>query len=156
MSRRGGTHKFLPVLVLLALVVFVTIKAPHVHQSTTENAGGNLPTASAPAGSLSLITEPAAGVTPVLNLINTAKHSVDLVMYELEDPGIEQALVTAQSRGVKVRVLLNGGYYGKPEAIQPNQTAYNYLQNHHVPVHWTPKYFALTHQKTLVIDGSTG
>ena len=70
---------------------------------------------------------------------------------------MEQALVDAKSRGVAVRVLLNEGYYGTqtgdygaPEPI--NQPAYEYLQSHGVAVKWTPVYFALTHQKTLVVD----
>lgn len=95
-------------------------------------------------------------MAPVLNLINNAKSSVNLVMYELEDSRVEQALAGAESRGVNVRVLLNEGYYGKPDKTNPNQNAYDYLQTHHVPVRWTPSYFALTHQKTLVVDGKTG
>lgn len=75
-------------------------------------------------------------------------------MYELEDNQVEMALANAESRDVAVRVLLNGGYYGKPDKTNPNQDAYEYLQAHHVPVHWTPSYFALTHQKTLTVDGN--
>jgi cardiolipin synthase len=107
----------------------------------------------APSGSLSLITEPDAGVQPVLNEINGASKSVDLVMYQLEDAQVEQALVNDQNRGVQVRVLLNQGYYGQQSS--DNEAAYNFLQGNHVSVHWTPKYFALTHQKTLIIDNKT-
>jgi len=74
-------------------------------------------------------------------------------MYELEDTQVEAALAAAQARGVSVRVLLNGGYYGKPDSSNPNAAAYTYLQGKNVPVKWTPSYFALTHQKTLVVDG---
>lgn len=105
----------------------------------------------APQGALSIITEPEAGIAPVIAKINAAKKSVDLVMYEFEDMQVEQALEAAQAHGVQVRVLLNQGYYGKPEAN--NEPAYAYLQSKNIPVHWTPSYFALTHQKSLVIDG---
>ena len=101
-----------------------------------------------------LITEPAAGVTPVLTKINEAQHSIDLVMYELEDTQVETALAAAAGRGVTVRVLLNGSYYGKPDQPNQNAAAYSYLQAHHVAAKWTPGYFALTHQKTLLVDGS--
>jgi phosphatidylserine/phosphatidylglycerophosphate/cardiolipin synthase-like enzyme len=47
-------------------------------------------------------------------------------------------------------VLLNGGYYG--EGSPDNEPAYKYLQAHRVDVRWTPSYFALTHQKSLVVD----
>jgi phosphatidylserine/phosphatidylglycerophosphate/cardiolipin synthase-like enzyme len=105
----------------------------------------------------SLVTEPQDGVAPVLSLIRAASTSVDLVIYELADTQVEQALVAAQSRGVVVRVLLNEGYfgkktgdYGKPDPY--NKPAYDYLTAHQVSVEWTPAYFALTHQKTLVVD----
>ncbi len=99
-----------------------------------------------------LITEPSAGVTPVLTRIQHAQKSVDLVMYSLEDTQVVQALGEAEACGVQVRVLLNGGYYAKHEG--KNDGAYSALQKLGVPVKWTPTYFALTHQKTLVIDGS--
>ena len=100
----------------------------------------------------SLVTEPADGIEPVLSRIENAKQSVDLVMYALEDTQVEQALGAAVTRGVKVRVLLNGGYYDQKET--ENDAAYAALQTLHVPVQWTPTTFALTHQKTLVVDGS--
>jgi len=59
-----------------------------------------------------LITEPGDGMTQVLNVIQGATKSIDLVMYELEDTQIESALVLAEKRGIAVRVLLNEGYYG--------------------------------------------
>jgi cardiolipin synthase len=133
------------VLILVGIVIFVLFKINSTPDSSAK-------IVSAPAGTLSLVSEPEAGIAPVLAKINGAKKSVDLVMYEFEDMQVEQALEAAKARGVLVRVLLNQGYYGKPEAN--NEPAYAYLQAHNVPVHWTPSYFALTHQKTLVVDGS--
>ena len=74
------------------------------------------------------------------------------MMYEMEDSQIENALVSAENRGIAVRVLLNQGYYTQPS--KDNEAAYQYLQSKGVSTHWTPSYFALTHQKTLVIDGN--
>jgi cardiolipin synthase len=73
------------------------------------------------------------------------------VMYEDEDGQVDAALAAARARGVSVRVLLNGGYYG--EGSPDNEPAYKYLRAHRVDVRWTPSYFALTHQKSLVVDG---
>ncbi len=106
-------------------------------------------------GTTSLITEPSDGITPLITAIENASSSVDLVMYQLEDPQIEQALAQGASRGVSVRVLLNGGYYGKKENTD-NDAAYQYFQSHNVAVHWAPSYFALTHQKTLIVDDDRG
>ncbi len=102
--------------------------------------------------STSLIIEPDDGITPIISLINNAKKSIDLVMYEFEDKQIEQALASAEKRGVSVRVILNKGYYGEQETA--NESAYSYLQTNNIPVRWSPSYFALTHQKTIVIDGN--
>jgi hypothetical protein len=102
---------------------------------------------------LSLITEPGPGDRPFLQAVQSAKSSVDLVMYELSDPSFERALVSAERRGVQVRVLLNGGYYGGGSSA--NKAAYSYLKANGVPVRWSPSRFALTHQKTLVVDDKT-
>jgi cardiolipin synthase A/B len=71
-------------------------------------------------------------------------------MYEFDDRRVEQALAAASARGVRVMVLIDHGYYG---AGRPgNQAAYNYLRTHNVNVTWAPPSFALTHQKSIVID----
>ncbi len=100
---------------------------------------------------LSLITQPDDGTTSIEKAIAEATTSIELVIYELEDPHVEQLLVEAQQRGVAVRVILQDiNTFGK----HPNQEAYNFLKTHNVPVMWAREYFALTHQKTLIIDGS--
>ena len=52
---------------------------------------------------------------------------------------------------MNVRVLLNDGYYNERKST--NQPAHTYLAAHHVHVRYSPTYFALTHQKTLTVDG---
>jgi phosphatidylserine/phosphatidylglycerophosphate/cardiolipin synthase-like enzyme len=71
-------------------------------------------------------------------------------MYEMKDKTIADALADAQKRGVVVRVLLNQGYFGEEEAM--NEPAYAYLKSEGIDVRWTPSIFALTHQKTLIVD----
>ena len=101
-------------------------------------------------GQLTLITEPQNGIAPILSAITGAKHQVDMVMYEDSDSQVNAALVADVKRKVAVRVLLNGGYYSQGNFPQ-DAAAYSYLKAHGVPVRWTPKYFALTHQKTLIV-----
>ena len=72
---------------------------------------------------LSLITEPGPGDRPFLQAVQSAQSSADLVIYELSDPTFEQALVSAEKRGVQVRVLLNGGYYGGGSSANYARTA---------------------------------
>ena len=100
---------------------------------------------------LQLIAEPQAGIGPLLSLISKARSSIELTIYELTDPAVERALGAAASRGVQVRVLLNGGYYRQREST--NEAAFSYLTAHRVSVRFAPTYFALTHQKTLTVDG---
>jgi phosphatidylserine/phosphatidylglycerophosphate/cardiolipin synthase-like enzyme len=105
-----------------------------------------------PSGVLSLIVEPDDGMAPVLNVIIGAKTSVDLVMYELDDAQIESALIADKKRGVAVRVILSGGYNGASSTM--NVAEYDLLTANGVSVRWSPSYFALTHEKSLVVDGS--
>ncbi len=100
----------------------------------------------------SLVVQPGPGNAPVIEKINSAQKSIDLVMYTLDDTQVEKALGDAVARGVSVRVLLNGGYYSKKEG--GNDGSYAMLQKLNVPARWTPTSFALTHQKTLVVDGT--
>jgi len=109
--------------------------------------------ASAGAGGLSLIVEPAQGLGQIDGDIAAAKHSVDMTMYELDDTTIEQELVADRRRGVAVRVLLNGGYYGG--GFSENDDATSYLRANGVAVRTSSPSFALTHQKTITIDDRT-
>jgi cardiolipin synthase len=112
-----------------------------------------------PQQNLILFTEPSDSDGPaseVLAEIKDASTSIDLVIYELEDKQVERARAEASAPGVRVRVLLNEGLYGVSShgsGSSANSQAYTYLQLHNVPVEWAPPYFALTHQKTLVVDG---
>jgi phosphatidylserine/phosphatidylglycerophosphate/cardiolipin synthase-like enzyme len=90
-------------------------------------------------------------VAPFVSMIASARHSIELTMYELTDPRVESALEAAAHRGVDVRVLLNGGYYSEREPV--NDAAAHALAGHGVHVRLSPTYFALTHQKTLTVDG---
>lgn len=101
--------------------------------------------------SLSLLVEPAAGMGEIYALLGSAQHTVDLTMYELEDTEAEQTLAGDAARGVDVRVVLNSAYTGSV-----NEGAFSYLQGHGVHVHWASSLYALTHQKTLMVDGSVG
>jgi cardiolipin synthase A/B len=99
---------------------------------------------------LSLLTEPGPGDTPFIALIDSARRSIQITMYELTDERIEQALAAAAANGVRVEVLLDDGQYGAGRPL--NDAAYRYLATHGVSVAWAPSYFALTHQKSLLID----
>ncbi len=103
------------------------------------------------AGPFTLVAEPQAGVAPFTAMIASARHSVDLDIYELTDPVVERALAGAARRGVDVRVLVNGYDEGTP--VRTNAPAARYLSAHGVHVRVAPRTFPFTHIKALTVDG---
>jgi phosphatidylserine/phosphatidylglycerophosphate/cardiolipin synthase-like enzyme len=104
----------------------------------------------APATSaLTLLIEPAAGIGQIHQLITTARSSVDLTMYELNDSTAEGDLAADAARGVNVRVLLDQNL-----EKSRNTTAYDFLAAHGVHVQWAPN-GTTYHQKTLTVDDAT-
>jgi cardiolipin synthase len=115
----------------------------------TGPASPRLAESASPAASLRLLTEPAAGIGPIYQLITGARSSVDLTMYELADPTAEADLAADAARGVNVRVLLDQ-HLEKAR----NTGAYDYLAAHGVHVRWGPAGITY-HQKTLTVDDAT-
>jgi len=111
-----------------------------------------MPRGTPPPNSFSLLIEPQAGTVPLQEMIKSASSSIDLVMYEFDDKTLEQLLVARAKEGIQVRVILDNGYFDAGSSV--NEEAFDYLRAGGVQVHWSPDYFALTHQKTLVADGS--
>jgi cardiolipin synthase len=153
--RRYATVLFAAIALLLLSYGLIDVSGSSKQLAVTASSRNALTAAadnSFQAASDKLSIEPDDGTATVLSLIQSATSSIDLVMYELADPTIEQALATAEKRGVAVRVLLNEGYYGAASKTNTNESAYEYLQSNNVPVEWTSSSFALTHEKSLVVD----
>jgi phosphatidylserine/phosphatidylglycerophosphate/cardiolipin synthase-like enzyme len=105
--------------------------------------------AAAGAGALRVLAEPQAGIGPIYQLINGARASIELTMYELVDQTAENDLAAAAKRGVDVRVILDS-HLEKSR----NTAAYDFLAAHRVHVTWAPS-GTTYHQKTLTVDGKT-
>jgi cardiolipin synthase len=149
-SSRLGRSRWAPLgLVALALGGCALLPAASPSSSASAPAPPSSPAASA-AGADSLLVEPQAGMGAIYQAIGSARSSVDLVMYELEDRQAETLLAGAEGRGVRVRVILDQAY-----ARSQNQPAYAYLSGHGVAVRWSSTRVDITHQKTLVVDGRT-
>jgi cardiolipin synthase len=104
---------------------------------------------SAGSGALRVLAEPQAGVGSLYQLINGARSSIDLTMYELIDQTAESDLAAAAKRGVDVRVILD-----QHLEKSRNTATYDYLSAHRVHVTWAPS-DTTYHQKTLTVDGKT-
>jgi phosphatidylserine/phosphatidylglycerophosphate/cardiolipin synthase-like enzyme len=122
--------------------------------ATTSGTSGAAPAGRVPAGSTGvtrsgpLIVEPGSGFSPVYKLINDARRSIDVTMYEFSDPTAEHDLAAAAQRGVRVHVILDQ----RKQSL--NSAAYSYLGSRGVKVTWSSPKYRYTHQKTVIIDGS--
>jgi phosphatidylserine/phosphatidylglycerophosphate/cardiolipin synthase-like enzyme len=92
-------------------------------------------------------TEPTAGYGFLDAAIDSARHGIDLSMYELSDTTLERDLAARANAGVDVRVLLNADYDG----VTDNEDAYAFLRASNVHVEWALA-DQIFHAKYVVID----
>ena len=104
----------------------------------------------APSSTQTLVIEPDQGLTPIYNLLNSAKSTIDMTMYELVDTETQQILTQQAAKGVVVRVILD-------QALEKasNTPVYTYLNANGVKAVWANPVFQASHQKTITIDGKT-
>ena len=100
-----------------------------------------------------LIVQPDDGVRMITRPIHHATRSIWLTMYLLTNRTIIHALEYAHAHGVQVRVILEPHPYGMRS--NPNRYAYNNLRAADIPVHWASPRFRLTHEKSMLVDGTT-
>lgn len=101
---------------------------------------------------VSIFEQPQATELPILEKMKSARQEIFVEVYLLSDKEIIAALQEAQARGVTVKVLLEKHPY---EGGSLNAHSAESLKSAGVSVNWTNPLFALTHQKSIVIDGST-
>ena len=97
-----------------------------------------------------LVQYPGAGFGGFYRQITTARKTIDMEMYELEDTTAEKDLAAAAARGVTVRVLLDQDFSGKAA----NAAAIRYLGDHGVHVRSAPAGY-IFHIKATTFDGMT-
>lgn len=98
---------------------------------------------------LILFEEPTAGKEPIITAINNAQKQIDVEVYLLSDKDVIASLVSACTRGLLVRVMLEEHPFGGGSI---NQKTQKQLATSCVHVQWTNATFSLTHEKTIVID----
>ena len=100
-----------------------------------------------------LIVLPDDTVSAILEPINAAKRALNIRMFLFTEPTLLHAVIAAHHRGVNVRVMLNPARRsGKSE----NAKARKALLAAGVKVRDSSAAFALTHQKSMVIDDKIG
>ena len=128
--------------------VSLNVNASSSPGAATASAEADPGGSTAPRHSGPLYIEPGAGFSPVYDLIDHARHSVDVTMYEFSDSTAEQDLAAASKRGVHVEVILDH------QEQSENQGAYDYFREHGIKVVWSSPAYHYTHQKTVIVDGS--
>jgi phosphatidylserine/phosphatidylglycerophosphate/cardiolipin synthase-like enzyme len=100
---------------------------------------------------LYVVPESDNSVTPLYALVNAAAKTIDMTMYALEDTTFTADLVAACKRGVVVRVILD-----QNNEKSGNTSAFNSLNAQtNCSAVWANKAFAVTHEKSIMIDGVT-
>jgi cardiolipin synthase len=84
---------------------------------------------------------------PIYSFMSSARHELDMTMYELADPRAVDILEADAARGVIVRVILDRDYAG----ASVNDAAYSELRSHGAQVHWA-RAGTIFHQKTITVD----
>ena len=99
--------------------------------------------------SRSVIIMPDEGAQPLLEALASAKRSLRVKMFLFDDPALLKAVIEAQQRGVKVRVILNPARRGgEPE----NEATRKHLESAGIEVLDANPEFAVTHEKSAVVD----
>jgi cardiolipin synthase A/B len=96
-----------------------------------------------------LVVSPENSRVKLLSLIGQAGGHLELESEELQDQGIEQALMAAAGRGVRVRIVLSPSSSG-PDANARGVAA---VQSGGVQVHYMRKPYV--HAKIVLVDGQT-
>jgi phosphatidylserine/phosphatidylglycerophosphate/cardiolipin synthase-like enzyme len=86
--------------------------------------------------------------------ISSAKHSVHMTMYLLDNEDCVNALVAQAKAGLDVKVVLNQVFPSGTTSSNP--TTFTTLQNAGVGIVWANSTrFTYTHEKTFILDGTT-
>ncbi len=126
-----------------------TATGPGTTGATGPGATTGTSTGSGTPDSVTLLVEPGAGITPLVNAIKGAKTSVHMTMYLLTSDTVINALISQKQAGKEVKVVLNAQF---PTGGNQNSQVYTQLLNAGVSVVYAPSQFTYTHEKCVVID----
>jgi cardiolipin synthase len=100
-----------------------------------------------------LIVLPDDTASAIIDPIGSARHTLNIRMFLFTDHALLNAVITARHRGVHVRVMLNPA---RRDGSSDNEVARAALMAAGVSVRDSSSDFAVTHQKSMVIDNSVG
>ncbi|MBV8759509.1 MAG: cardiolipin synthase [Deltaproteobacteria bacterium] len=105
-----------------------------------------------PSHNVAIIVEPnGQNGQELVNAIKAAHTSVYMTMYQISSTNVINALVARKQAGLDVQAILDSSTQSKSF----NTSAYNTLNNAGVNVVWSSSAFTYTHEKTVMIDGTS-
>src|SRR5581483_6468038 len=138
--------------ILLAFAVVACTKAqatstsgtaPSTSASASASATAVTSTSTAPAVRAFVLTPSDGGLQPVIDAIGAAKKSIRMMMFHLTVPDVENALIAAKSRGVDVKIILDGKTLeGRGSAAVAQR-----LIDHGIEITKSSPAFSITHVK---------
>lgn len=105
-----------------------------------------------------IVAQPDDQGRALISLLGTATRSIDIVIYQINDQGIEDALLDRMAKGVNVRLMMDAFNYGN---FTTNSSFVNNLRSamasqglpaDRLQAHWSSDNFNITHQKSVIID----
>jgi cardiolipin synthase len=100
----------------------------------------------------SLIVLPDDSATPIHAAIESASRTLRVKMFVFSDPALLKAVIAAKRRGVHVRVMLNPA---RRTGEADNEATSKALARADIEVKEPNPVFALTHEKSMVVDEAT-
>jgi phosphatidylserine/phosphatidylglycerophosphate/cardiolipin synthase-like enzyme len=100
-----------------------------------------------------LIVLPDDTAKPIVDAIDGARKALNIRMFLFTHTTLLDAMIKAHQRGVKVRVMLNPA---RCSGESENEEARKLLTDAGIKVHDSNPAFALTHQKSMVVDDKIG
>src|SRR5262249_2376720 len=99
-----------------------------------------------------IVVEPSDSGKALLSAIQGAKTSVHMTMYLLSNDAVVSALIAQKNAGHEGKVVLNQNF---PQGGGSNAQAFDDLRGAGVNVVYAPSVYTYTHEKCVIIDGST-
>ena len=96
-----------------------------------------------------VLVEPDDGVLPLLELIGGARRSVYIKQFTFTHPALLQAAIAAHRAGRDVRIMLNPH---RSSGDRANDAPFAELEAAGIKMQWSSPTFAVTHEKSMVID----
>lgn len=99
---------------------------------------------------VTVIVQPDDGVAPAVELIRSAQRTVRIKQFTFTHPTLLDATIAAHATGRDVRVMLNPH---RSSGDRANDDAAERLKSAGIAVEWTNPAFAVTHEKSAIVDG---